>query len=208
MATWIDDINSELAEATREADQGQASLGSEPATAPAPKVEDFDDPSVMNDTHDLDDDDAEDEPAAPSKSVLKKSATRIVKAFSSVVKLLAKKVYPAKILEPGDGELHAQIRAQVDAAPKSQKTDVFNSLIAQPEAAEMYERFLACQSAIEAAPLDQEEIEAIAEPLSDCLEKWKAAPGPETALIIAVLVVMLPRIEPLFPGLSKAFGAK
>jgi len=129
------------------------------------------------------------------------SAKRITKMFSSVLSIIGKRVYPAKIIRDTDWAIHQELEAKMALDP-SHKMDIFNNeALLNPEIFACYERFEQCRDLIKEAPLSQEEIDDIAEPLAEVMAKYNALQvGPEASLAFAIFIVMVPRIEPLIPG--------
>ncbi|MEZ0610458.1 hypothetical protein ACAW74_18230 [Fibrella sp. WM1] len=165
-------------------------------------------PVDPNDFDDLDeaapDPDAPDEPQPKGRAFFRRQATQLVRTFDVAQKTLLRSwVYPRTILEPGDRELVTEYRTRAKAAKKTkqlqlpdQDDDLWNAL----------NRYEQLDKACEELPLTDDEKADLIAPLADVLEKHqKGALSPEMALLLAVAMIMLPRLEPVFPKLFSSF---
>lgn len=144
------------------------------------------------------------EPMTAAKA--KGMAQRWVKTFSSGLKLLLSAVYKKSLLKPGDEEKMAELVRQNRG--KSDK-EIFDAINSNDPIYDVSNRFEAYIKAVDEIPLSQEEIDSIAEPLEELIQKYKSLQlGPEWMLVISVGIVMLPRVVPLMPDLSKIFQPK
>ncbi|MBO0946988.1 hypothetical protein [Fibrella forsythiae] len=140
--------------------------------------------------------------AEPTKNraFFRRQATQFVKTFNVAQKtVLSSVVYPKTILEPGDKQLVADYRVKYKTRSKSNKLEI------PAEGDELYDalrRYEQLDQAISELPLSAEEQADLIAPLTDVLEKHQQkALTPEWALVVAVFLVMLPRLEPVFPKL-------
>lgn len=62
---------------------------------------------------------------------------------------------------------------------------------------EIYEKYQDVEELIDNLPFTEKEIKMLESPAAAYMEKYKFNPGPETALIMALLAVMGPRVAPL-----------
>ncbi len=135
----------------------------------------------------------------------KATANTWVKWFNSFMKLSFPWFYKKTILEKGDEKKMADfVRLHRGKTEKEMQDIISNDDNLWP-VQNRFDRYL---KAMEAAPLSSEEMEFIAEPLSELIIKYRWMQlGPEWSLVIAVLLIMLPRLEPVIPGLKKAFSS-
>jgi hypothetical protein len=139
---------------------------------------------------------------------LEASAAGIVKGLSVLMGFFGRKFYAKAMLEPNDAQLVQSIQAQAEAAPPSKQDEVFNNLInANPEALGAYSRSLKFTEAIKGLPFTDEEQELLARPMGNLLGHYKVQPGPWGDLLIALMIIMLPRLEPLLPGTGKILAS-
>lgn len=144
------------------------------------------------------------EPITAAKA--KGMAQRWVKTFSSGLKLLFTAVYKSSILKPGDAEKMQELVRQNKG--KSDK-EIFDAINANDPIYDVSNRFEKYMKAVDEIPLSQDEIDSIAEPLEELIVKYKALQlTPEWMLVISVGLVMLPRVVPIMPDLSKIFQPK
>lgn len=129
-----------------------------------------------------------------------KAAVDLVDGLQTTV--LKRYVYPKTILVKGDKD---KLRRYFDENERSE--DVFDA----------YKRYQKLVEYSEALPFDKEDKERIIKPLSRIIQKYQTkALSPEWTLVLAVLIVMLPRLQPLFPSIfsgiesfaGNLFGAK
>jgi hypothetical protein len=126
-----------------------------------------------------------------------------VKWFNSVLKLSFPWFYRKTILAKGDEEkMAAFVRKNRGKTEREMQDAISNDDTLWP----VQTRFDRYMKALEAAPLSEEEMQFISEPLSELIIKYRWMQlGPEWSLVIAVFLVMLPRLEPVIPGLRKLF---
>ncbi|MBO0930350.1 hypothetical protein [Fibrella aquatilis] len=148
------------------------------------------------------DDTTADPDAEPPKtrSFYRRQATQFVRTFDVAQKtVLASFVYPRTMLEPGDRALVSEYRTRYKTAKRSNRLEVPVEGDPLWDALRRYEQL---DAAVGELPLTDDEKADLVAPLTDVLEKHqKKALTPEWALVVAVFLVMLPRLEPLFPNL-------
>lgn len=179
---------------------------------PPPPSIDGEDPVPPDGSPDLDPDDFEpgepadlvdpDNDAEPAKNraFFRRQAKQFVKTFDVAQKtVLGSIVYPKAILEPGDRELVADYRVKYKTSRKSNRLEIPAKGDELYDALQRYEKL---DQACSELPLTPEEQADLIAPLTDVLEKHeRKALTPEWALVVAVFLVMLPRLEPMFPKL-------
>lgn len=141
---------------------------------------------------DFDDDDQEDEVKPLSKADARSLAKQLVDDLSALQKTaLAGFVYPNTILRKGDFTLE-----------KESRNGIFS-----PEHAAAKERMAEYEHKLAELPFTKEEKEQIAKPLAAVILKYQSMMkiSAEFSLVLAVFLVMLPRLEPL---LSNLFSPK
>lgn len=142
---------------------------------------------------------------APSvdPETLKGGARLIGRAVSSFLKMLASRLYPARIFQPGEVEIMAEIEAKVESAPSGLQEETFNSLVnSTPGAQSAYAHYLESRRCIEAAPFTEEELDMFADGLAPVMAQTGPLQSPWSHFTLVVLILMLPRLEPLMPGLN------
>lgn len=128
-----------------------------------------------------------------------------VKMFSSLMKLVFKPIYKKTILAKGDIEKMEAFRQKNAGMSEKQMEEALHSEHDLYPVANRFDRFM---KAVEDLPLDQDEIDSIANPLSEVIVKYrKLQLGPEWMLLFAVCLVMVPRLSPMMPDLSKIFAS-
>lgn len=128
------------------------------------------------------------------------SATKYIKVFNVVTKWVLKPMYRNRIMKPGDSEKVDELIAE------NPNFSVKEAIKKDPELLPLLKRYQRLENSIKELPFTDEEIKDIAEPLSEVLAKnptWKISP--ETSLVMSVAMVMLPRLEPLFPNIGSFF---
>lgn len=194
--TNVQDLINDLNKATENDVRETATLNEEP---PAPNKDDFSapEPPPLNDS------------GAPKASEIfttekaKSTAHTWVKWFNSLMKMSFPWFYEKTVLRKGDKEKMSDFVAR-----NKDKSEVEMSYLSatDPEMRPVTNRFERYAKACEQVPLSEDEMNMIAEPLSELIIKYKAMQlGPEWSLVIAVFIVMLPRFEPLMPGLGQLF---
>lgn len=191
------DLEKEL---DQETESTQTGSDFEPDLGPAPSADDFD----MDEDWPVED---EPEPTQQDQSrftpdYLRKTANRWVRAFDSLQRALIRPLYKKTILHEGDeAKAKAWTRKYEETGGKMQ-----DIIAGDWETKERLDRYT---KAMESLPLSDDEREAIAEPLSELIEKYKHLQmSPEWALVFAVAIVMLPRLEPVFPSIRDLFKGK
>jgi hypothetical protein len=131
----------------------------------------------------------------------KSTAQTWIKWFNSLMKMGFPYLYKKSVLKKGDQEKMAEfVRTHAGQSEKQMEEAISSDDNLWP----VKNRFDKYIKACDEIPLSQEEIEYIAEPLSELIIKYKFMQlSPEWSLVIAVLIVMLPRFEPLMPGIGK-----
>lgn len=149
-------------------------------------------------------------PKKPSRS-FKKIATSFVKTFESVVlKMGAKWAYPQILLKEGDAELVVDFRERLKVVPeREQNSFSANILLENNDLRSALTRVEKAMDCIHNAPLSKDEFDMLVDPLAEVIEKYKwMQVGPEANLLLAVIIIMIPRVEPLFPGLMSQIDSK
>ncbi|MEL6558340.1 MAG: hypothetical protein AAFQ94_09160 [Bacteroidota bacterium] len=143
-----------------------------------------------------------DEPVT-SPGGFKRMAKRWIKTFNVFQKTLLKPAYKKSMLQTGDIDKMAKYKEHAESTKKD-VTDIYHS---HEGSYEVFQRFERYARAVEDLPLTQEEIDDLTEPLAEVIQKYSYMQvGPEGQLLLAVLVIMLPRIEPVFPSITKLFS--
>ena len=144
-------------------------------------------------------------PEPPADAVKDKNFwTKQAKFWLGTFNMLQKKVMPfvykKTILQEGDSVLLNDWREKKRQNPNLTIEDAITEDDKLYHALDRYERLdAACGS----VAFTDEEMQTLTEPLAAVLEKHQAGgSSPETQLAIALVIVMLPRLLPFFPGLS------
>ena len=138
--------------------------------------------------NDADDDYQEDEVKPLGKAEARALAKQLVDDFSALQKTaLAGFVYPNTILKKGDFTLEKEYKQ----GSRSVAHDAAKSRVDE------YEHM------VSTLPFTREEKDQIAKPLSAVILKYQTMVkmGPEFSLVLAVFLVMLPRLEPMLANL-------
>lgn len=132
------------------------------------------------------------------------TARQFVEFFSSALEIGGKTLYPRYMLEEGDAEkLRETNRIIRLSAPVSPDETLRQEIEKDQTLADVVLRFERFQKAVEGAPLSQEEKTMLIDPLATVIEKYHfLQAGPELILFMVVVVIMTPRILPLFPGFA------
>lgn len=134
-----------------------------------------------------------------------KTARSWVRSFSKLLKMIFKPVYRGTVLAKGDIEKMQEFRNKNRGLSETQMEEALHSQHDLYPVANRFDKYL---KAVESIELEQDEIDAIAEPLSECIIKYRNLQlGPEWMLLFAVAMVMLPRLTPMIPDLSKIFAS-
>lgn len=136
-----------------------------------------------------------------SMSKAKATATRWVKMFSSFMVMMLKPAYRSTILVKGDVQKMADF-TQTHKGKSEQEMEA--ELKQSPEMQQVANRFDKYMKAVQDSPLAEDEIEMLADPLAECILKYKHLQlGPEWSLVLAALVIITPRLTPMMPDLSQ-----
>lgn len=134
----------------------------------------------------------------------RESSHRIARRYINIISLglgtSARLLYPRALITDAQADLNATLKAKVEAASPRKKAQIVNDAIdSEPAMAEAYNNFLRVQKLVDQAPLSDEEKKDLLEPLAECVEKYRFMQiGPEFSLLMAVVVIMAPRIAPFF----------
>lgn len=176
--------------------------------APAPTIDDapddFGPEPEATETNDEPTADAADVDA-PTKTPAdaRKSAERWISFVDNLQRPMLIAAYRKNVLHPGDTERITEYEQKRAARGKysiedavSEDTDFYHVLARAKEFSELCDK----------AAFTADEKETLAGPLSEVLEKYTSLQvTPEVALLLAVAMVMLPRIAPLVPLFRKGF---
>ena len=133
-------------------------------------------------------------------AALRRMAKTYINFLSKAMSVAAKRYYPAALLSPEDQAKADFMSATVSSFPAAKRAQARADFIAQDqEAAEIAARIHELDQLVKGAPLSDEEKDMLIEPLGAVLEKyrWMQA-GPEAQLLLALVVIMAPRIAPFF----------
>ena len=139
-----------------------------------------------------------------SAADLKKSAQRWIDFIDNLQKPALVASYRRTILQPGDEERMSRYEQERAARGKysiqdavSDDSDFYHILERAREYGELCDK----------AAFTTDEKESLAGPLAEVLEKHSRLQlSPEMALLLAVAMVMLPRVAPLIPQFRKGFN--
>jgi hypothetical protein len=188
----------------------------DPSPAPAPgsgativneNGDDFDPaPKMTDEDRRLQEEKLKQQPApeySPTKA--KSTAKTWTKWLSSLMRFTFPYFYKRTILAKGDVEKMKVFVDQHKGMSEKQMEDAINNDQEMFSVNTRFDRYL---KAIDSVKFTDEEMDYIAEPLSDLIIKYRHLQlGPEWSLVLAVAIVMLPRFEPMFPGLGKIFSS-
>ena len=188
------DFAAELAQATEPAELPDGEFVDEAAQAGEPPIDEEDFDEEETETYSEEDE----EPGyAPDPKV---SARRWIKAINVLQKGILRRMYKKKILNEGDDEKVRKWKRDHQINPNARIEDVLEG------DAETFDRVDRFMKAVEELPFTEDDINDMAEPLSEVIQKYKRLQmSPELALVISVMIVMLPRIEPVMPGFTRIF---
>ncbi|MDJ1494550.1 hypothetical protein QNI19_16515 [Cytophagaceae bacterium DM2B3-1] len=151
-------------------------------------------------------DDFADEAIQPPADTVKDKNfwTKQAKFWLGTFNMLQKKalpfIYKKSILKEGDSVILNDWREKKRKNPNLLIEDAITEDDQLFHALDRYEQLDAACSSI---AFTEEEMQTLTEPLAAVLEKHQAGgSSPETQLAIALVIVMLPRLLPFFPGLS------
>lgn len=129
-------------------------------------------------------------------------AMRYVKMFSSFMKMLLTPLYRKTILEDDDIKKMQAFRQKHHGKSEKEMDEAVHS---DHDMWPVVNRFDQYMKAVQEIPLDEDEKKMIAEPLGEVIQKYKAFQlSPEWMLLIAVAMVMFPRMVKLIPDVNKA----
>lgn len=199
----IKDVNELISELSNETENDQREASQQQAPQPKPE---------FNKT----DFDLEQEPTDKPESQInntitpdkaKSTAQTWIKWFNSLMKMGFPYLYKKSVLKKGDQEkMNEFVRTQKAAGQSERQME--EAISSDNELWPVKNRFDKYLKACDEIPLSQDEIDYIAEPLSELIIKYKFMQlSPEWSLVIAVLIVMLPRFEPFMPGIGKIISS-
>lgn len=197
--TTADDLINDLRQETENAGLGR-STAQEPASDPASEPIDSGDAGEYH----FDPPSGESERVEPQldSGAAKSIAMRYVKMFSSFMKMILTPLYRVTILEKDDIEKMREFNQKNRGKSEKEMDEAVHS---DHEMWPVVNRFDQYMKAIKEIPLDDDEKEMIATPLGEVIQKYKSLQlSPEWMLLIAVAMVMLPRIVKLIPDVNKA----
>lgn len=135
----------------------------------------------------------------------KSNAVSWVKRFSTLMKSAFVPLYKWTVLAKGDIKKMEDFTRDNKGKSEQQVEDALHSDHELWPVANRFDKYMA---AVKEIALTDEEINDIAEPLSELIMKYKKLQlSPEWMLAIAVFFVMLPRLQPMMPDLSKIFNS-
>ena len=131
---------------------------------------------------------------APNKSFWRSQARMWVNAFNTLQQsVLGSYVYPKAILEPAD-------RRKLNRFKEKSKGKRKEDLFLDDDIQAVLDRYAELDSQIGKLPFSADEKETLTAPLADLLAKHQQGKlSPEVALLIAVSIVMIPRLAPGLP---------
>ena len=133
-------------------------------------------------------------------------AARWVKTINSGMKMLFASVYKSTMLKPGDVKAMEEfVRAHKGQSEKEMQDAITND---SPmfDVSNRFDKYL---KAVEKIPLDQDEMDSLTEPLEELILKYKNMQlTPEWMFAISVGMIMIPRVAPLWPDVTKIFATK
>lgn len=134
----------------------------------------------------------------------RKSARRIINFIDNLQKPFLTSVYKKTVLFEGDYEKVQQFHEE------KAKRGTYSFQDAITEDNDFYDvskRFEEYMDLVKAAPFTEDEKDSLTGPLAEVLEKHSQFQlSPEMALLLAVAMVMLPRVAPLIPQFRKGFN--
>lgn len=155
---------------------------------------DLDEPEIDEESEEFDEEPGE------SKESLQKMARRFVRFFDALQRLSLRPVYKRTILRPGDKEAADEFIRRAKSSGNSSIQDIDGL---ESDQVARIEKFM---EAMKDLPLSDDDMESLIDPLADVIEKHRSLRmSPEAALVFSLLIVMLPRIEPIMPGLGNLF---
>lgn len=215
MAKETDDLINRLNQATEEiADQGDdfTPEGDTPEGDTADGLGngfDADGNQIMTGADDFDAEEPEEtaddqiqEPDRPPMGAneAKVSARWYIKAFNLVQKTILKPIYRSRLLQEGDIEKVREASKRAKEAGAKHIQDLYAEGDPMYDVCARFDRYL---DAVNDLPLTKDEQSELLEPLAAVIEKYRwMQMGPEGQLLLAVFVIMAPRLEPALPGIG------
>lgn len=133
----------------------------------------------------------------------RKSARRYIEFVDNLQKPLLVSAYRKTILHPGDESLMESYELE---RAKRGKYSVEDAVSENDELYHAMTRAREFMQLCDSAPFTNDEKESLTGPLAEVLQKHQAMHlTPEMALLLAVAMVMLPRVAPLIPQFRKGF---
>ena len=109
-------------------------------------------------------------------------------------------IYKKSILQEGDSVLLNEWR---DKKRRNPHLTIEDAITEDDQLFHALDRYEKLDAACNSVSFTEEELQTLTDPLAAVLEKHQAGgSSPETQLAIALVIVMLPRLLPFFPGLS------
>lgn len=136
-----------------------------------------------------------------STGAAKSMAGFMVNMFSAFMKMVFTPLYKMTILEETDVQRMDEFRKRHAGQTEKQMEEALHSDHAMWPVVNRFDQYMA---AVKEIGLTKEEQEMIITPLTECIVKynWKLSPG--WMLVVAMLMVMLPRVTRLIPDTNKA----
>ena len=135
----------------------------------------------------------------------------LVDLVSNTCAIVGSRLYPSKILHDGDAEKLEALKRKIDLhrGPETKDELIKSACEADPDLRDVLLRTSKVAEANKKAAFTQEEKESLIKPLAEVVEKYSLLQiGPEAMFIIALALVMAPRIMPLFPGYANFVSEK
>jgi hypothetical protein len=144
---------------------------------------------------------AEPKPQFIPKEAYEATAKTFVEVFSRAQEMLFGWLYKKKFVKPQDySDLEALEQACIDRKPLHESEVLKEFTQERPSITAALRRVKKYDEYTKELVLSENEQRAIAEPLAECLEKWKVSPvTPEGKLAIAVGMIMMSRALPFLP---------
>ena len=133
----------------------------------------------------------------PTATKLKSSAKWILSAFNAGQSMVFRLLYTRKLIRKEDREALTDFRAEKEANPM---LDTSPETIREqhPKVAVAMDRESTLEELVQGLPFNEEELKMIQEPLEELIaQNPKMMLSPEWSLVIAVVMVFLPRVTQL-----------
>lgn len=193
---WSQQERAEAAQPGPAAEPPAVDLLSEMSRPTEQVAEEQDDDENLNPDDFEDDDDPEPGEQEPvqDKSFWREQARMWISAFDTLQRsALANYVYPKAILEPTDRQKLARFKNRTKGRRK-------DDIVYDDDIQSVLDRYAELEENIGKLPFSSGEKETLTAPLANLLEKHQSGQlSPEVALIIAVAIVMIPRLAPGLP---------